>query len=85
MAVSPNPELTLSDLDCGVPAVVVDLRDDEGETSARLLELGVLPGVVVRVVRRSPFGCPVEVDVGGARYTMRTETTAAVRVRIEAP
>lgn len=37
----------------------------------RLMELGLLPGTTVRVVRRAPMGGIVELEVRGCRISLR--------------
>ena len=44
---------------------------DEDSTALRYLgELGIRPGVVLRVLEREPFGGPQWVEVGGQRRAM---------------
>jgi ferrous iron transport protein A len=69
----------LSDLAAGATAKVVGVEGPP-EIVRRLGELGVLKGVGVRVVRRAPFGCPLEFDLEGVRYAVRRATAAAVYV-----
>lgn len=38
----------------------------------RLATLGIVPGAVLRVLRRLPAGGPMDVDVQGVRIAMRT-------------
>lgn len=87
MRSSLNPEAaggrTLADLPIGAVAVVAAIVDASPDLRRRLLELGVLPGVRVTVIRRAPLGCPLEFDVGGARYAVRRETAAAVKLAPE--
>jgi Fe2+ transport system protein FeoA len=45
--------------------------------AARLRELGVIPGHLIRVLRSGP---PLIVQVGGGRFGMRRQDAAAVRV-----
>ncbi|HYC76845.1 MAG TPA: FeoA family protein [Planctomycetota bacterium] len=80
--ISSSPARPLVELPPGVQAVVVAV-DAEPELRRRLSELGVLPGVAARVVRRAPLGCPVEIDVAGARYAMRRDSAAAILVSTE--
>ena len=40
-------------------------------TAERLLEMGITPGVRVRVVGAAPLGCPVELEVRGYRLSLR--------------
>ena len=49
-------------------------------TSARLLEMGLTPGVNVKVVGTAPLGDPLELEVRGYRLSIRR--TEAARVAI---
>ena len=69
----------LAQIEYGVPVVIMELLH-EGELRTRLLELGFLPGAEVRLVRSAPLGCPVEVDVGGARFSLRIKILEAILV-----
>jgi ferrous iron transport protein A len=70
---------TLSEIPFGAPALIRDLLH-EGETRTRLLELGLLPGAEVRLIRRAPLGCPIEVDIRGARFSLRRDLLDAILV-----
>ncbi len=73
-------DIPLSELATGAEGAVVTLEGDP-ELRVRLLELGFCPETRVRVVRRAPFGCPLEVEVGGSHFSLRAETARSVRVR----
>ena len=73
-------ESSLSELASGVLAEVVAL-DGDADLRLRLMELGFCPDVKVRVVRRAPFGCPLEVDVDGSRFSVRDDVARGVRLR----
>lgn len=46
----------------------------DGEVPARrLAELGFVPGTEVRMVRRAPFGDPIEIELRGYRVCLRRE------------
>lgn len=49
----------------------------------RLMELGLLPGTVVRVVRRADMGGVLEIDVRGCRVTVRQRDASALEVAPE--
>ncbi|MAG55771.1 MAG: iron transporter [Planctomycetes bacterium] len=70
----------LSDLGNGSEADVVALDGDQ-DLRTRLAELGFCASARVRVVRRAPLGCPLEVDVDGTRFSVRAEVAQGVRVR----
>mgnify|MGYP003383475489 CR=1 FL=1 len=48
--------------------------------SPRLRELGLVPGTKIRLVRRAPFGDPIEVAVRGSRLAMRQSEAKHIRV-----
>ncbi|MFZ4731366.1 MAG: FeoA family protein [Pirellulales bacterium] len=56
--------------------------DGDDPTTCRLLELGLTPGVRVRVVRRAPLGDPLELELRGYRLSIRR--TDARRVAVTA-
>lgn len=76
-----GPEL-LSQIKVGERARVraVDLEGD-GEVGVRLLEMGLTPGVEIRLVGVAPLGDPLEFEVRGYRLSLRK--TEAARVEIE--
>ena len=45
------------------PCSVVSLN--EGETSTKLMEMGIVPGIELEVLFTAPGGCPIAVLVGG--------------------
>ncbi len=44
----------------------------------RIMALGISPGARVRMVRRAPFGDPLEFDVSGCLLMLRSEEAARV-------
>lgn len=53
-----------------------------GPVTRRLMEMGVIPGVAVQVVRTAPFGDPVEVRVRGYSLAMRRNEANAIEVAV---
>ncbi len=49
----------------------------------RLLEMGITPGVRVKVVGRAPLGDPLELEVRGYRLSIRRNDAARVMVCAE--
>jgi Fe2+ transport system protein FeoA len=80
---SPTIRKTLAEVAVGGRARVIDIEAPP-DLRRRLLELGVLPGSYVRLVRRAPLGCPLEFDLAGARYAVRRETAATILVEEDA-
>lgn len=46
----------------------------------RLLELGLVPGTNVMVVRVSPLGDPLELEVRGSRLSLRKKEALSIEV-----
>lgn len=73
------PVTTLADLGVDVSARVARV---EGAPALRrrLLEMGVLPGTVLRVVRLAPMGDPLVVRLRGYELSLRHADARAVAV-----
>lgn len=69
----------LIDLPDGQPGRLVSLEGDRA-FRRRLMELGLLPGTPVRVVRRTELGGVLELEVRRARLTVRTSEACLVMV-----
>ena len=73
--------VALTDLSIGADARVVAVRG-EGAVTRRLLEMGVIPGVTVSIVKKAPFGDPIEVRVRGYSLAMRRTEANAIEVAV---
>ncbi|MFO0681000.1 MAG: ferrous iron transport protein A [Sandaracinus sp.] len=73
------PVTTLADLGVDASARVARV---EGAPALRrrLLEMGVLPGTVLRVVRVAPLGDPLVVRLRGYELSLRHDDARAVAV-----
>ena len=60
-------------------AITVGRVGGDPEFRRRLLELGVVPGVKVKMVRVAPMGDPVEIEIRGANFTLRKAEAAKIR------
>jgi Fe2+ transport system protein FeoA len=69
----------LTDVAEGGDARVVAVNG-EGRITRRLMEMGVIPGVTLRVVKSAPFGDPIEVRIRGYSLAMRRSEAEAVEV-----
>ena len=50
------------------------------EIPRRLADLGFVPGTELCIVRRAPFGDPLELEIRGYRLCLRAEQVASLRV-----
>jgi len=69
----------LSELPDGETGRLVRLEGDRG-FRRRLMELGLLPGTPVRVVRRAELGGVLELEVRRARLTVRASEASLLLV-----
>ena len=77
--VTNRAELTLADLKPGESGRVTGFTED-GDVPSRVLEMGVLPGTDVTVVRLAPLGDPIDVHVRGYHLSLRADEARLVRV-----
>jgi len=70
---------TLADLKPGTSATVSGFAGTD-PIAARLMQMGMLDGIEVTVVRRAPAGDPIEVAFGGTRMSLRNREARLVLV-----
>ncbi len=71
--------MTLANLPVGATAKVVSITGNNAVTK-RLMEMGIVPGVSVRVVKAAPFGDPIEIRVRGYNLAMRKSEADTIEV-----
>ncbi|HTO53137.1 MAG TPA: FeoA domain-containing protein [Myxococcota bacterium] len=76
----PYPEaIPLEALQVGVAATIAPPEPGR-EIPRRLGDLGFVPGTELWIVRRAPFGDPIELEIRGYRMCLRAEQIANLRV-----
>ncbi len=70
----------LSALAPGTHAVVAELRLAP-ESRGRLLEMGVLTGTPLELIRFAPMGDPVEIKIRGYHLSLRRQDADLILVR----
>ena len=71
----------LPEVEIGSSANVVTVHG-EGTVPKRLMEMGLVPGVRVRVVKSAPFGDPIEIRLRGYSLALRINEAEAIEVAI---
>ena len=71
---------SLLDLPVGQHAEIASI-DCERRLSRRLMEMGLLPGTRVRVVRVAPLGDPIELRLRNYSLSVRRAEAARIAVR----
>lgn len=73
--------MKLSDLQVGTQATVMAI-DNANTTTRRLMEMGVVPGVSVKMIKAGPFGDPIEIRLIGYNLAIRRNEADAVQVQV---
>ena len=71
--------MTLAELEKGESRTVLSVRG-ENLITRRLMEMGVIPGVAVRMVKSAPFGDPLEINVRGYSLALRRNEAESVEL-----
>ncbi|MEK7722775.1 MAG: ferrous iron transport protein A [Acidobacteriota bacterium] len=61
---------TLAKLAIGESAIVTSVEGNSS-ISKRLMEMGIVPGVSVKLVKSAPLGCPLQISVRGYHLAIR--------------
>lgn len=69
----------LSELSLGESATVTNV-DATGDVGMRALEMGVIPGTVVKLVAIAPLGDPLVFELRGYRLSLRRSEAAGIEV-----
>ena len=72
--------MTLAELKIGQTATIVNVGG-EGGLRQHFLDMGVLPGVPVTLVKYAPMGDPMELRVHGYELTLRRADARKIEVR----
>jgi ferrous iron transport protein A len=70
---------TLAEVPLGQSATVRDVTGS-GAFRRRLLEMGLVPGVGVKVVTVAPLGDPIQIEVRGGQWSIRKVEAAQIAV-----
>ncbi len=76
----PEPSQSLTSLQVGSSATVIEIKIPPADR-ARLLEMGLLVGTPVQLVRFAPLGDPVEIKVRGYNLTLRKHEAEQIFVK----
>jgi ferrous iron transport protein A len=71
----------LSLLPIGQSAIIRGFTDEE--VSLKLIELGVIPGTPVTMIRKAPFGDPIAFACSGSLISIRLQEAITVLIESE--
>jgi ferrous iron transport protein A len=76
------PPRTLADMKTGQESKIHSVGT-ENQLGQRLMALGFLPGQVLKLVKKAPFGDPILVEIGSRMVSMRKAEARQVIVAHE--
>jgi Fe2+ transport system protein FeoA len=79
MSLNHNQVITLRSVPVGSSARVISVKGNS-RIAKRLMEMGVIPGVSLKVVKTAPFGDPMEIRVRGYSLAMRKNEADSIEV-----
>jgi len=71
---------TLADLRIGESGIVKDVIGSSTVTK-RLMEMGVLPGVTIKIIKTAPLGCPIQIRVRGYDLAIRKSEAESIEIQ----
>lgn len=79
MNTSDSNKKTLASLASGEKGKVLSVSGTDA-ISVRLMEMGIVPGEIVRVVKTAPFGDPMEIKIRGYHLALRKNEAQMIEV-----
>lgn len=70
----------LNQLSIGQTAVITDLTDKE--IYLKLMDMGCLPGEIIKLKSRAPLGDPLMINVSGYSLALRNSEAETILVRV---
>ncbi len=59
----------LSEIDRGKKALILDFEQDE--IVLKLMEMGCMPGEIVTIEKKAPWGDPISITIAGYQLSLR--------------
>ncbi|MCW4021912.1 MAG: FeoA family protein [archaeon] len=75
-------ELQLNKLEPGQNAIVINIKGS-GATRRRIMDMGIVRGSKIKVIRRAPLGDPVEFEIRDYNLTLRKKEAECIYVSLE--
>ena len=55
--------------------------DNNKSSKLRLAEMGIMPGVDIRMIKKAPFGGPVNIKINNYYISLRKEDAVLIEIR----
>jgi len=82
--IAPVNDQPLHDTPVGAAAVLRRVKTDDSDKLRYLEQMGLVPGVPMRVLHRAPFNGPLRLHANGQEVVIGTELARALRVEVTA-
>jgi len=73
--------MTLEDLKPGQEGTVISIGE-KGPMRRRIMDMGVTPGTVIKVIKVAPLGDPIEVNIRGYELSLRKEEAKYIQIQM---
>jgi len=74
--------MNLSNLKPGEQGQIIKLESSIGPIRRRLMDMGVIPGELVRVEKVAPMGDPIEITVKGYSLSLRKGEARGIEIEV---
>jgi len=74
--------MQLNNLEPGQKGVVTSIRGS-GATRRRIMDMGIVRGAEIKVIRKAPLGDPVEFEIRDYNLTLRKKEAELIFVSLE--
>lgn len=68
----------LSQIETGKKAVIVSLENDD--ILLKLMEMGCLPGEIITIEKKAPWGDPISITISGYQLSLRANEAEKIIV-----
>ena len=72
--------MKIKDLDIGQTATVIGYDRSDRAYRHKLLRMGLIKGVSLKLLRKAPMGDPVEIEIRGFNLTLRKTEADALEI-----
>lgn len=71
--------MTLRELNPGEQGKVIGIGE-KGPIRRRIMDMGVTPGAVVKIIKVAPLGDPIEINIRGYELSLRKEEAGQIEI-----
>lgn len=75
--------MNLSNLKPGQQGKILKLESSIGPIRRRLMDMGVIPGEIVKVEKVAPMGDPIEVTVKSYNLSLRKNEARGIEIEVQ--